>query len=449
MDRRAVLYGLAAGGLGGSANAQTAAPGPAAYRRLAGEMDANLRRHVVDQWFPRAVDAERGGFHQNYAEDWTFIAKGDRASVYQSRLTWLSAMAAQRYPREAAAWSARSDHGLRFLAEHLWDREHGGFYWGLEAEAPYRPERNGEKHVYGHAFGIYATATNYMATRNPQALALSRQAFEWLDAKAHDAVNGGYYESVDRQGRPILGPSSGGPPRDALGTAFGQKSMNTHIHVLEALTALYEVWPDPKLRIRLQEVFEIVRDRIAAPAGYLHLFFQPDWTPVPRVVSFGHDVESGFLLVEASTALGRPDDARTWQVARALIDRPLSVGWDEQHGGFYDEGEYGGKLTRTHKVWWVQAEGLNALVLMHGKYGRETPRYWNAFNKQWAFIRDHQTDARYGGWFSRVEPEGHAPPGMIKSDRWTEGYHQGRALMRVSDTLRRLAGDARPRPHAR
>jgi mannobiose 2-epimerase len=441
MDRRTALYGLAAAGIAGAARAQpaaTSAPGAAAYRRLAGEMDDNLRRHVVTQWFPRAVDRERGGFHQNYAEDWTFIPKGDRASVYQSRLTWLSAMAARRYPQEAGTWGDYSAHGLKFLAEHLWDAEHGGFYWGLEAEAPFRPERNGEKHVYGHAFGIYATATNYHATHNPQALALSRRAFEWLDAKAHDAVNGGYYESLDREGRPILTAGTGSP-RDALGTMAGQKSMNTHIHVLEALTALYEVWPDPKLRARLQEVFEIVRDRVATPEGYLHLFFQPDWTPVPRVVSFGHDVETGFLLVEASTALGRPDDARTWNVARKLVDRPLAFGWDEQHGGFYDEGDYAGKLTRTHKVWWVQAEGLNALILMHEKYGPETPRYWHAFNKQWAFIRDHQTDARHGGWFSRVEPDGEAPPGLIKSDRWTEGYHQGRALIRVSDALRRLA----------
>src|SRR5690606_13789141 len=130
------------------------------------------------------------------------------------------------------------------------------------------------------------------------------------------------------------------------------------------------------------------------------------WTPVPAVVSFGHDVETGFLLVEASTALGRPDDARTWAVARKLVDRPLAFGWDEQHGGFHDEGDYAGKLTRTHKVWWVQAEGLNALILMHEKYGAETQRYWNAFVRQWAFIRDRQTDARFGGWLSRVEADG-------------------------------------------
>ncbi len=446
MDRRMLLQGLAAGGLAagvcGGAAAQPSGQltaGPASYRRLAAELDDNLRRQVVGKWFPRALDTERGGFHQNYAEDWSFIPRGDRGVVYQSRLTWLSAMAARQYAQERRAWAGYSDHGLAFLANHLWDAEHGGFYWGLEAEAPFRPERDGEKHVYGHAFGIYATATNYHATHNPRALELARRAFAWLDEKAHDPVHGGYHESLDRQGRPILAATAD-RPRDALGTVAGQKSMNTHIHVLEALTALYEVWPDAKLRVRLEEVFAIVRDKVATPEGYLQLFFQRDWTPVPRVVSFGHDVETGFLLVEASTVLGRPDDARTWAVARKLVDRPLAHGWDERHGGFYDEGDYAGKLTRTHKVWWVQAEGLNALILMHEKYGAETPRYWNAFVRQWAFIRDHQVDPRHGGWLSRVEPDGEMTPGLVKSDRWTEGYHQGRALIRVGDTLRRLGG---------
>jgi mannobiose 2-epimerase len=444
MNRRAALYGLAsAAALAGVATAQPvlAPPQASAYRRLAAEMDDNLRRQVVDKWLPRSEDKARGGFQQNFAEDWSLIARDDRAVVYQARVTWLAAQAAKRYPAERAKFQALSNHGLAFLSGHLWDAEKGGFFWGLNPTAPYAPERFGEKHIYGHAFAIYALAENYAATGNSESLELAKRGFLWLDTYAHDGVNGGYYESLDRQNQPILAPPTGpqARPADAISTPFGRKSMNTHIHILEALTGLYEVWPDPRLRIRLQEVFEIVRDKVAAEPGYLNLYFQPDWTPVPSVVSFGHDVETGFLLVEASTALGQPDDARTWAVARKLVDRPLAKGWDEAHGGFYDEAEYAGRVTKDHKVWWVQAEGLNALLVMHEEFGRETPRYWQAFQRQWAFIRDRQTDAKYGGWYSQTEADGHAPPGMVKSDRWTEGYHQGRALIRVSDRLRRMA----------
>jgi mannobiose 2-epimerase len=444
MDRRTALFGIGATIVGAtSANAATPSKA-AAYRRIAREADDNLRHQDVTQWFPRAMDSARGGYHQNYAEDWSFIAKADRAAVYQARLTWLSAQAVSRYPAEAKVWAERSNHGLAYLNDHIWDAEHGGFYWGLEAAAPYAAERGGEKHLYGHAFCTYAAAANYQHTRNPAALDLARRAFEWMDAHAHDAVNGGYIESVDRLGKPLVAAlaADGTPTKDALNTPIGQKSMNTHIHILEALTGLYEVWPDRTLRARLEEVFLIVRDRVATRPGHLHLYFQRDWTPVPRAISFGHDVETGFLLVEASTILGRPNDAQTWEVARMLVDTPLANGWDKDNGGFYDESDLAGKLTRTDKIWWVQAEGLNALLLMHEKFGGETSRYWDAFVRQWAFIQQHQVDHRYGGWYSRVATSGAIQPGLVKSNRWTEGYHQGRALMRVSDRLRKLAVEA-------
>lgn len=442
MDRRTALFGMGATMLG-AAGAIAATPSEAAtYRRVAQEADDNLRRQDVNQWFPRALDRERGGYHQNFAEDWSFIAKADRAAVYQARLTWLSAQAVSRYPAEARVWTERSNHGLAYLADHIWDAEHGGFHWGLEAAEPYRPERDGEKHLYGHAFCTYAAAANYERTRNPRALDLAKRAFAWMEAHAHDAAHGGYVEAVDRLNKPL--PATSGAT-DALGTPVGQKSMNTHIHILEALTGLYEVWRDKTLRARLEEVFLIVRDKVATPPGHLHLYFQADWTPAPRAISFGHDVETAFLLVEASTVLGRPNDARTWEVARMLVDTPLANGWDGDHGGFYDESDLTGKLTRTDKIWWVQAEGLNALLLMHDRFGRETPRYWDAFTRQWRFIQQYQVDHRHGGWYSRVGPSGTIQPGLVKSNRWTEGYHQGRALIRVSDRLRKLSGKGQAR----
>ena len=440
ITRRTALHGFgatvfaAAAGAGG-ARAPLAA-GAASYRRIAQEVSDNLRQHDLDQFFPRAIDPTRGGYHQNYAEDWSYIPKGDRAVVYQARLTWTAAQAVARYPAQAKRWTAYSNQGLDYLNDHIWDAERGGFFWGLDATAPYAPEQNGLKNMYGHAFGIYACAANYQHTRNPKALSLATKAFEWLDAHAHDGVNGGYREILDRDG--VMITAATGSVRRP-----GQKSMNTHIHILEALTGLYEVWPDPTLRTRLEEVFLIVRDKVAKPDGHLEMFFQPDWTPIPRALSFGHDIETGFLLVEASSVLGRPNDARTWEVARRLVDQPMIDGWDAQNGGFYEEAELTGKPTKVDKIWWVQAEGLNALLLMHDKYGRETSKYWDRFLQQWAFIQDHQIDRRYGGWFPTVKPDGAIIPGAIKADRWTESYHQGRALMRVSDRLRKMAGGAR------
>jgi len=412
-------------------------PSRADYRRLADEVEANLKTDVIAKWFPASVDTARGGFHQNYREDWTRDPKGDRSLVYQSRLTWVAAQIALRYPESAKTFRGYALHGLAFLDSKLWDKQNGGFFWGLDANGT--PQRNGEKHVYGISFGIYAAATCYQATKDPRALNLAKRAYAWLEEHAHDKQHGGYYEALARNGGPILAPPSASQQNDFIGTHYGYKSMNTHIHLLEALTELHSVWPDAGVRQRLEEVFGIVRNRVAVAPGCLNLFFTPSWRPVPDRDSFGHDLETGYLLAEASAALGRPNDAETWRIARQLVDHAMEYGEDKQYGGFYDAGTAFGPPLVTDKIWWTQAEGLNVLTLMHGKYGRQTSRYWDALNRQWKFIRAHQIDGRNGGWYATVSRDGTPPPGHIKSDEWTEAYHQSRALLLVSEALRHLS----------
>ena len=420
--------------------AQTPSADAASYRRLAQETEDNLQKQVLAQWFPRAFDPA-GGFFQNYAEDWTRGSGNEKSLVYQARLTWVAAQAAAHTPAQATAYISTAHHGLDFLDKKLWDEKNGGFYWGLDDQG--RPERGGEKHVYGISFAIYSLCGEYRATHDARALELAKRAYRWLDTHAHDAKNGGYYEALTPSGQPILAPPTPTQTSDEIGTQYGFKTMNTHIHLLESLTALYELWPDASLRTRLEEVFALVRDKIAVePVGCLNYLFLPDWRPLPDRDSFGHDVETAYLLTEASAALGKPDDRRTWTLARRIVDHALDFGWDTAHGGFYDAGSvFGGKPFTTEKIWWVQAEGLNALLLMHSRYGKETPRYWEAFNRQWAFIRDHQTDGAHGGWLAATLENGDLIPGRAKSDGWTEAYHQARALRNVSERLRRLGGE--------
>jgi mannobiose 2-epimerase len=422
--------------------ATTLPPNATSYGHLASEVENNLEQHVLSKWFPAATDRERGGFYQNFAEDWTRLETTEKSIVYQSRLTWIAAQEAMRSPQTMNAYREYSRHGLKFLRDVLWDKQHGGFFWAVDRNAQPATERGREKHVYGISFGIYAAAANYKATRDAQALNLAQRAFQWLDAHAHDARNGGYYEALTSQGQLILVPpvTPSGLKVDAIGTRYGYKSMNSHIHLLEAFTALYEVWPDRKLRARLQETFNIVRDKIVVEqVGAMNLYFTPDWRALPDHDSFGHDVETAYLLVEAAAALGKPNDARTWNAARRLVDHALEFGWDTEHGGFYDAGSAFGKPTNTDKIWWTQAEGLNALLLMHERFGKQTPRYWQAFVQQWNFIKQHQIDPVHGGWYPSVTREGSPPRARGKSDGWTEAYHQGRALINVSRTLRLLA----------
>jgi mannobiose 2-epimerase len=417
-------------------------PTPEAYRGIAVQVEANLARDVLAKWFPAAVDRDAGGFYENFREDWSRGPTGQKSIVYQSRLTWLSAQAAARFPDRSAEYLAATRHGVAALADKLWDKDKGGFFWAVDDAGRPTRERGDEKHAYGIAFGIYAAASSHAVTKDAAALELAQRAFRWLDRHAHDARNGGYFEALTGDGHPILSPAANRPAADAIGTAYGRKSMNTHIHLLEAMTALHAVWPEPAVRARLAELHDVVLTRIYADRGSQHLYLSADWKPVPGPDSYGHDVETAFLLAESAEALGKRDDPVTWRAARRLVDHALDAGFDHARGGFYYEGAAAaasGHARQTQKVWWVQAEGLNALLLMHERFGRETPRYWEAFAKTWAFVSKHQVDAKHGGWHNTVSAEGAPTPGRAKSDRWTEGYHQGRALLTVSARLRNLA----------
>jgi len=430
------------------------------YRRLATEVDGVLQKDVLDKFFPATEDKAGGGFYENFGVDWT---RGrdttTRSIVYQSRLTWLAAEAAVHDPGQAATYTALSNEGVAELAKLQWDQTNGGFYWTVNVSGT---PSNPQKHAYGNAFAIYAAAVNYSVSHDPAALELAKKGFAWLDAHSHDATNGGYIEALTVTGAPMAGANANGRGRggsDAIGTPLGEKSMNSHIHILEGLTALLEVWPNPLVRQRVQEVYDLSLDKIYSDPGYLNMFFNADWSVVPPRSggdSYGHNIEAAYLLTDTARVLGDPDDKKVWAAARNLVDHALEKGWDQTNGGFYEEGNLTTPgYTKENKCWWVEAEGLYALLLMHERYGQETTKYWDAFLKTWSFITAHQLDHTHGGWYAYVTPDGSSPASSslsLKTDQWTEGYHQGRALLNVSASLGRLSAQAEPAnrpPHAR
>jgi mannobiose 2-epimerase len=413
-------------------------PTPEVCRRLADAAESNLQHEILDKWFPAAFD-EGGGFFQDYNVDWSRGDDESKGIVYESRLTWTAAEAAARFPAKSEMYLAQSRHGLAFLAQKMWDHDRGGFFWAVDNAGNPTGDGGAGKEGYGNAFGIYAAATNYKVTHDRAALDLAEKAFRWYDQHGHDAKNGGYLELAPDGSKSTAELMAAGV--NPIGVHGDEKSMNTSIHLLEAFTALYGVWPDPVVKARLNEMFEIVRDRIYADPGYLVQFFSADWRPRQSDDSYGHDVETAYLLTEAAAALGIPQDVKTWAEARRLVDHAMQFGLNSEHGGLYNAGGISGGGYAPQREWWVQAEWLNALLLMHQRYGHETPRYWNAFIQQWNWINQYEIDKIHGGWYPRLYNDNRPVP-FPKSDAWTDCYHQARAMFNVSATLRKL-GDAK------
>ena len=415
--------------------------------RLAAGNDVDLREHdqieaalksgLLETWFPRCLDRENGGFLCDFDNQWRPAGKQPKSIVFQGRMTWLASQGAMRYPQDPRYREA-AEQGFRFLRDVQWDKTHGGWYWHLDRKGEQTSEWKGVKHAYGISFGIYGSAAYYAATKDPQALDLARRGYAWLEQHGHDGKSGGYFEYFAEDGTPILtdadNPLPNHPKTDAIGTRIGYKSMNAHIHLLEALTELYQVWPDPSLKERLAEMLGIVRDRIVVPPGAMHQFFNPDWTPVPDHDSFGHDIETGYLLIEAAEALGLKNDPRMLAVAKSLEDHALDYAWDKAHGGYFETGGTFGPVYERKKGWWTQAEGLNGLMAMARHYPGDPRHYRELFSMQWKFIQANVIDAEHGGWYVTSLDTG-GDPNAAKGSEWKGGYHDGRALMNAVDWL--------------
>ncbi len=414
------------------------APSPEEASTLRDRVNRMLIEQVMGKWYPRTVNRQRGGFHQNLARDWTPLPDQNCFLVYQARMTWTAAAFAEFSPADREEYLEYARHGVEFLDRVMRDREQGGFHWILDAQGNLSSQLGTDKHVYATAFVVYAGSRAYEVTRDPRALQVARDAFEWLEQCAHDSQYGGYHEGLGRDGTPQLAwdPSASLAERyDRMSVYRGFKSMNAHIHLLEALAELHRVDPQPLVRERLEETLAIVRDRIAVEPGALNLYLTRDWRAVPAHDSFGHDVETTYLLLEAAESLGGEEDERTWHVARQLTDHALDWGWDEKYGGFYDKGEAFRPAFERDKIWWTQFEGLNTLLLLHHRLGHETDRYWQAFLKQWHFIEHYQVDTQYGGVFEHVAEDGTLTSAGQKASQWKAAYHTARSLMNVSRLL--------------
>ena len=408
------------------------------YLRLAAEVTNALHSDVLDVWFPRSVDARFGGFHSHFGRDWRELPSDGKFSVFQGRMTWVAAQVVSREPAMKDQFVPIVHHGVDFLANVMWDKQDGGFFWGLDDQGRITSAFGDEKELYGIGFCIYGAAAAYQATGDPKALEIAKQGFLWTDKHAHDSVHGGYFEWLSRDGMPVVPHVADGMVETNAIGPINYKSMNTHIHLLEAFTQLYAVWPDPTLRSRLEELLVIVRDKICVEPGVMNLYFTNAWQPIPDHDSYGHDVETAYLMLETDEALHGAAEAKTERMARMLVDHALAYGWDQKNGGFFREGTTFGKPEDTMKEWWVQVEGLNALLMMHERYGKQDSVYFERFLQQWAFIRNHTIDGQFHGDYNLTTADG-TPVTEDKGSNWKAAYHDGRAFWNVSDRLRKLA----------
>ena len=385
------------------------------------EMEQELAS-ILEFWMGVTTDQAEGGFYGKIDDENIAHTDAPKGVVLNARILWTFSAAYSHTGQTEYLPVAKRAYD--YLLAHFIDREYGGVYWSVDHSGAVL---NARKQIYGLAFTIYGLSEYYLVTREQAVLDQAIQLFRAIEKYSYDPLRKGYYEAFTRDWTPLEDLRLS--PKDAN----EKKTMNTHLHVIEAYANLYRAWPDPFLKRQITGLLEVFSDHIVDPStGHLQLFFDEDWKLKPGIASYGHDIEAAWLLQESADII-RDDrwivSTKKWAIRLAHAS---AVGLDGD-GGLWYEKEDGHLVQEKH--WWAQAEAMigyfNAWQLT-GDAG-----WLQKSMASWDFVKSYIKDTRYGEWFWAVDA-GHSPlPGQDKAGFWKCPYHNSRACLEL---IRRIAG---------
>ena len=399
-------------------------------------------------WIERSPDREAGGFLSYFDRQGRPTGETVKTFLMQARLLFTFAHASRAgYDRERCL--ELGGRAAEFLLDHYWDEEHGGWYW--IADRAGQPLYTG-KIGYGQCFGMYAFGEYFLASGDPRAREAMERTWQVVAERMADPQCGGYFEIMQRDWQPERPGPFGGD----------RKSFDVHMHMLEALTTVYEVTGQADHRQRLEDVIGILVNKMLDPTHGTGLQqFSYDFTPLPairfqgvawgsdeeidggamplEITSHGHNVEFIWLLLRAADVLGVPRSDYS-SVVRRICDSCVRFGLDDEHGGVYVDGPADGPPTNPNKQFWQQAEVMVGMLDAYSLLGQED--YWRGFVNVHDFVFDRMINFEGGGeWFALCDRSG-APVWDYQGHQWKISYHTVRSMVEVVARLRSLLGEA-------
>ncbi|WP_207428946.1 AGE family epimerase/isomerase [Pedobacter sp. SYSU D00535] len=376
--------------------------------------------NILDYWLQYAPDNINGGFIGKIDNDNVGDYTAPKGAVLNARILWSFSAAYNLEAKEVYLEAA--GRAYNYIQEHLIDEEFGGVFWTVNAEGKLL---NTKKQVYAIAFTIYGLSEYYIASKNEDAKSKAIQLYELLVDKAFDRRQTGYFEAFTREWDEL--PDL----RLSLKDANEKKTMNTHLHVLEAYTTLYLVWRNEGLKRQIQLLIRNFLDHIIDPeTRHLVLFLDENWTKKSDIISYGHDIEAAWLLLEAAEAIEDQDLILKVRNASIALTQAAAEGFDlEVKGGLYYEFAPSDHHLITEKHWWVQAEAMVGFFNAYQLSGNEF--FLNRSLKVWDFIKNSILDKENGEWTWGVLDDGSVMMNQDKVGLWKCPYHNSRACIEI------------------
>lgn len=389
------------------------------------ELKDELEHNILPFWTKYTFDNVNGGFYGRISNDLVVDITANKGSILNARILWTFSAAFNRLKDPDFLHTAT--RAYEYFQKYFVDREFGGVYWMVDYSGKPIETR---KQIYALAFAIYGLSEYYKASGNAESLNTALEIYKIIEKYAFDQENNGYFEAYQRDWSPVEDQRLSDKDMNV------EKSMNTHLHVLEAYSTLYEVWKTEELRLKIENLIGIFLEYIVNnETGHFNMFMEKDWRVVSGKLSYGHDVEGGWLLQEAAEKINNPALLeKVKAVAIKMTDASL-LGIDPL-GGYYADyiPETGNEPDRE---WWTMAEGivgcLNAYEISNEQ------KYLDAAFGFWDFLKTYQIDWHFGEWYYRVDE--HAKP-ILSYDKvgpWKCPYHNARMCLEVMHRVKEYA----------
>lgn len=377
-------------------------------------------RSILRYWMLYSPDERQGGFAGRIDPEDRPDYDASKGLVLNARILWAFSAAW----RDTGQWIYRpvATRAYEYLVTHFRDAVSGGFFWSLTAQGQPVETR---KQIYGQAFVLYGLSEYYRAVGDQSVLDQAIGLYRLIEKHGYDPEHGGYFEAFDREWSALE------DLRLSAKDANEKKTTNTNLHVLEAYTNLYHVWPDATLRECIQRLLNIFMTRIIDEnKGHLRLFFSEDWTPRSKLRSYGHDIEAAWLLYAAASAIEDREKEKRLATLALRIATATQDGLDAD-GGLWYERENERLIPEKH--WWPQAEAMVGFLYVWSISGDD--QWWDLSVKVWDFVKRYIRVPGGKEWYWGVDVNHEPMSGQDKAGFWKCPYHNSRACLEIMRIL--------------
>ena len=411
------------------------------------ELDHHLCQELLPFWTSRMIDKKYGGYITHFDQNGQDMGTDEKSLIAQTRSVFTLA-SAHRASYGGGKYLELAKHGVDYLLENMWDKGNGGCFWMTNRAGEVTID---QKIMYGHSFVIYSLSEYTLASGDPVGLEYAEKTFDLIEKHAWDPEYGGYFEMFSKDWN-RNGPGSLGGDR---------KTLDVHMHLMEAFTTLYEASGKQKHKDKLIAVIDLLLNhQLHKKYGTAIPQFWADWSVAPQIkfdivwgwdrfsedgqkssaldnTSYGHNVEFAWLLHHAIQTANL-DFGKYEGIMKKLVDHAVENGIDHKYGGVYVEGAHSGAVYDREKEFWQQAEVMIGMLDACLMWGYD--RYWEAYVPVHRFVVDHMIHHEVGEWWPLMTREG-KPIWTHMSHSWKVNYHTVRAGIQCLERLKRLDAD--------